>query len=187
MSVDSILIQHNTVYQIWPDTPKPKVPELATALLAKIVEAPAGTVKHGYVWNGTSFHAPPPPLIDALAERLASARFKLETGGISWQGRPIATDRAALTGLNHEAQAAGMGLRAGPEPWKCADGSFIVLENKDVRDLLSAARDHVRACFMAEAAVRASIDERRVTTLEEIPAALRQAYDLNARAPKQST
>lgn len=64
--MDSILIQNNIAWQIWPDTAKTNLPPMTPELMAAIVEVDAGTVEVGDAWDGSSFSKPAPsnPRVD---------------------------------------------------------------------------------------------------------------------------
>jgi hypothetical protein len=86
--------------------------------------------------------------LTAALAALTARRYLAETGGTSWNGHPVATDR--------QSQALVMGaLLASMQPgfsaidWKMADGTFVSLAAADVATLAQAIRAHVQAAFAA--------------------------------------
>jgi hypothetical protein len=119
--------------------------------------------------------APPPPVVlpskADLAAHAANRRWEAETGGCTWNGKPVATDRDSQSKLVAEYVAIQAGLRADPSPWKFADGTFASLSNADAAAMILAARAHVAACFAVEAAVLAEIEAGTVATVRAVNAA----------------
>ncbi len=100
---------------------------------------------------------------------VAAKRFKVETGGILFNGATIATDR--------ESQAMISGaynfVAANPEAsisYKTDDG-FVQLNAAQVQAVANAVGQHVQACFAKEAVVATQIAGGGITTIAEIDAA----------------
>jgi hypothetical protein len=86
-----------------------------------------------------------------LLGQLAAHRYAVETGGIVWNGWPVATDRESRANLIAAYQAAIQGLRAEAAAWKFADGRSRLLTNEQVRSMALAVLAHVQSCFDREA------------------------------------
>jgi hypothetical protein len=109
----------------------------------------------------------PPSKIDLIA-LAADKRWRAETGGCRWNGKPVATDRDSQSKLMAEYVAIQAGLRSDPSLWKFADGSFASLSNANAAAMILAARAHVATCFAVEAALLADIDVGAVTTYRQV-------------------
>lgn len=88
---------------------------------------------------------------------LAARRYRAETAGITWNGWPVATDRASQAALGNARQAVAAGLRADGATWKFADGVHQPLTNAQILELAAAVFGHVQACFDREAELAAVI------------------------------
>lgn len=110
------------------------------------------------------------PVVDLVAYA-AAARWRRETGGTTWSGWPVHSDDRSQAKIVAELAAIDRGERSDPDGWKFADGVFRLVSNADFAALAVAVRDHVRACFSAEAAVLAGIAAGTITTMAEIDAA----------------
>jgi hypothetical protein len=108
---------------------------------------------------------PEPTSLPAYA---ASVRYTKETGGATWNDWPIHTDATSQTKYLAELQAIALGVRIDGDGWKFADGVFRSVSNADFPALATAARAHVRACFVAEAEVLAGIAAGTITTREQV-------------------
>jgi hypothetical protein len=102
----------------------------------------------------------------------AAARFAKETGGITFNGAAVQTDRetqAQLSGAYNYVQVAP----SATIQWKQADGSFISLNAAAITAVATAVAVHVQACFGAEATLAAGINASppMVTTKAAIDAA----------------
>jgi hypothetical protein len=162
---DSIRIQDGAAVEIWPNTPKASL-VFTDEIMATIVEAPAGTVKSGDAWNGTSFSR---PAVDLVAYA-ASKRFAIETAGITVGGTAIDTDRAS------QAQIVGAVAYVQQNPaavfqWKAGPSTFVSLDAAAIVAVGNAVGAHVQACFAKEAEVDASIAGGAITTTDAIDAA----------------
>lgn len=101
----------------------------------------------------------------------ADKRWRVETGGVIWQGHPIATDRESQSKLLVEFVAMGAGLRPDPSPWKCAAGTWLTASNADMAAIIGAAQTHIRTAFAVERAVANEIAAGTITTRAQIDAA----------------
>lgn len=118
---------------------------------------------------------PPEATLDeAISKKLgelAAKRYEVETGGISFMGSKIRTDRESQALLN----AAFAGLQSGFSnsiDWKNAEGQFIQVTIEEMKPIAQAVFDHVQRCFSLENSHAASI--RALKTPEDI-----DNYDLN--------
>jgi hypothetical protein len=112
---------------------------------------------------------------EALKQRVAAKRWKVETGGTIVNGVPVVTDmtsQAKLTGaLNFVGRKPGRVIQ-----WKAANGTFVSMTKTMIEALADGAGEFVASCFDAEAAHCAAID-----LLPDVAAAL--AYDINTGWP----
>ena len=98
---------------------------------------------------------------------LAAHRYSVESGGITINGIPVATDdrsKLMLTG----ARNAAISDETFTTKWKTA-GGFVELTAAQIIALSDAVASHVNACFTAEAAVAGNIAE--YSTPEQIKSA----------------
>ncbi len=100
----------------------------------------------------------------------AAARYAKETGGITVNGAPIATDRASQA-LITGAWATTQINPAATIQWKGPNGAFVTLDAKALIGLASAVTAHVQACFAAEAQVTGDIASGKVKTTADVDAA----------------
>lgn len=119
--------------------------------------------------GGKTFVAPTPLVVD-LRAYAASARYAKETGGITVNGAPIATDRASQA-LITGAWATTQINPAAVIQWKGADGTFVSLGAKAITGLASAVTAHVQACFAAEAQIGEDIASGKVKMPTDVDAA----------------
>ena len=108
-------------------------------------------------------------VIDALPKYLAQYRYQIETGGITYNGMTIPTDRDSRNNMM------GAYIKAKDNPnytvdWKLPSG-FVPLTASEIIAIADAVEAHVKDCFTAEAVVLANIDN--YTTIAEV----KQAFD----------
>jgi hypothetical protein len=114
----------------------------------------------------------PPQVV--LSVYAASKRYEKETGGITLNGIPIATDRqsqAMITGAYNYVQVNA----AATIKWKAENG-FVELNAAQITALALAVGAHVQACFAKEAEV---VADANITTTEQVDdafAAIATAY-----------
>lgn len=88
---------------------------------------------------------------------LSAKRYAVETGGTTFSGMPVRTDRETSAIIT----AAFVSAMADPEfqigNWKIADGVFITLDAATIFALAGAIRGHVQAAFNREAELSAEI------------------------------
>ncbi|BCM83593.1 DUF4376 domain-containing protein [Methylobacterium indicum] len=128
----------------------------------------------GWRWQGGAFVDPRVPAVDLIAYA-ADARWRIEVGGTTWNGFPVATDDRSKTLVSGELQAIDLAERKDGEPFKFADGVFRPLSNADMQAVAVAMRAHVKRSFGALYAVGAGIAAGTVTTAEQVDAALAAA------------
>jgi hypothetical protein len=112
----------------------------------------------------------PTPTTSDLRAYLADKRWRVEVGGMVWNGWPVHTDDRSRGFISDEVLAVQMGQRADGEQWKFADGVFRPLTNEQVENMAVAARLHVVNCFAAEGALTAAILSGGIISTEEIDA-----------------
>lgn len=129
----------------------------------------AADVQQGWLYDGSTFVPPPPPSLSAadLLAYAADKRWRVETGGITAGGVPVATDDRSKTMIM------GARIKADAEPdytvgWKGADGSFVQLGSSQIIAISNAILAHVDACFAAEAVVAAAIGVGDITTTQQV-------------------
>jgi hypothetical protein len=86
---------------------------------------------------------------------LAAKRYQVETGGTTWSGFPVATDRESQSKIAAAYSLARDGLWQGG--WKFADGVYRPLDGTQVQTVAIAVAAHVQTCFAVEA-VKAADD-----------------------------
>lgn len=122
----------------------------------------------GIVWEADPpAPEPPPPTKDQLKAAAASHRWQVETGGVTVNGALIRTDETSQT------KVLGARVQAKEDAnytlnWKAGDGSWVQLNAATVIAIADAVRAHVQACFDAEMAVAAKIDNDTYTTYADI-------------------
>jgi len=87
--------------------------------------------------------------------QIAARRWAAETGGIVWQGWPVATDRESQAKISAAYALARDGLWPDGGGWKGADGLWHPLGADQIIALSLAVAAHVQACFSHEAALLA--------------------------------
>lgn len=106
----------------------------------------------------------------ALKAYAAQKRYQVETGGMTFMGMPIPTDRETQAKLSGAVVAFQAGALTGSIDWKTAAG-WVQLDQTAVTGLASAVAAHVQAAFSSEKSVSAAIDAETITTTAEINAA----------------
>ena len=126
----------------------------------------------GAIYDNTPIYRPPRPLNELKADaqsRLASRRWQAETGGMTFNGAPVATD--------DRSKALIYGARGRTVKFKTASGQFVPLSASETEALADAVADHVQACFDHEAVLLDAINAAE--TVEEL-----EAVDINAGWPE---
>ena len=106
----------------------------------------APSLSHSYDWGTAQWILNTDKVIFALAEY----RWQKETGGTTWNGYQVHTDRDARAVGMAEIMNINAGLRSDGEPWKFADGVFRPLTNADFIDMYATVGAFVRLCFACE-------------------------------------
>ena len=117
-------------------------------------------------------HRPTPTLAELKADaqsRLASRRWQAETGGMMFNGTPVATD--------DRSKALIYGARGRSVKFKTASGQFAPLSASETEALADAVADHVQACFDRESDLLDAINAAE--TVEEL-----EAVDINTGWPE---
>ena len=108
----------------------------------------------------------------ALKAYAAARRYAIETGGTTVGGIAIDTTRESQGKLT----AAWAKAKSDPafqiNNWKTSQGAFVTLNNATIIVLGDAVLAHVQACFDAEAAAFAGIDDDTITSTAQVDAAL---------------
>lgn len=108
----------------------------------------------------TEVTPPPAPTLAEMKEakkaELARARYSAETGGITFAGAAIRTDRESQSLIT------GAALAATQDPgysvvWK-VEGGFVTLTAEQIIAAAQAVRAHVEACFVREAELSSAVD-----------------------------
>jgi len=119
-----------------------------------------------HVWDGTQWVVDINLLKNDKKAEIADARWRAETGGMTFNGIEVATDResqALLTG-------AVLAAQDNPEyvvNWKAKNGWFE-LDAATLIAIADAVRAHVQKCFDKEKQIQEQID--KATTVEELEA-----------------
>ena len=123
-----------------------------------------------------SFDAEAPPEPDPQAPVLdlkayaAAKRYVIESGGIVFNAKAIATDRDSQARICATVSYLEQNPSLGVE-WKTADGGFLTLNRVAMLALADAVGSRVQACRAKEAEVAAAIDGLTITTTAEIDVA----------------
>lgn len=110
----------------------------------------------------------PAATTDELRGHLADKRWQVETGGITWNAMPIATDDRAKTLIEGAASSLG---DTDSVKFKVAAGTWVDVTGAQLRAIRDAIAAHVQACFAKEAELDAAISAGTITTTAEIDAA----------------
>ncbi|WP_407146224.1 DUF4376 domain-containing protein [Bradyrhizobium sp. ORS 86] len=87
----------------------------------------------------------------------AAVRYNKVSGGITYQGHPIATDDASRGNIIAEAVAAQVIGAGFTTAWKCSDGTWMgPLSNTQMIAFATAVRNYVAGCFAVEEALNPS-------------------------------
>jgi len=123
-----------------------------------------------------SFDAEAPPEPDPQAPVLdlkayaAAKRYVVESGGIVFNAKAIATDRDSQARICATVSYLEQNPALSVE-WKTADGGFLTLNRAGMLALADAVGLRVQACRAKEAEVAAAIDGATIATTAEIDAA----------------
>lgn len=108
-------------------------------------------------------------LIDAALRALADRRWRAETGGISVNGLPVATDDKSQAKLVGACLAATLDASYSVQ-WMIADRGFVTLDRDQIIAIAQAVRTHVQSCFDREAAlaeeIQAAPDEQALSAID---------------------
>ena len=138
--------------------------------MVKIISSASGT--H---YDNTLITRPTPTLAEQQADaisRLASRRWQAETGGMTFNGAPVATD--------DRSKALIYGTRGRSVKFKTASGQFVPLSASETEALADAVADHVQACFDHEAVLLDAINAAE--TVEEL-----EAVDISSGWPQDDS
>lgn len=95
----------------------------------------------------------------------ADKRWQKETGGVTWNGHTIHTDRESQAKIIAAYVAAKDGIRADPSKWK-VPGGFIDVINAEAIEMALTVMAHVQGCYDAETAMCDQIDA--CATIDEL-------------------
>lgn len=105
----------------------------------------------------------------AALKALGDRRWRAETGGISVDGSPVATDDRSQAKLVGACLAATLDASYSIQ-WKIADGGFVTLDRDQIIAIAQAVRTHVQTCFDREAAlaeeIQAAPNEQALATID---------------------
>jgi hypothetical protein len=108
-------------------------------------------------------------LKEAARRSLADRRWRAETGGISVNGSPVATDDKSQAKLVGACLAATLDANYSVQ-WKIADRGFVTLDRDQIIAIAQAVRTHVQACFDREAAlvtqIQMAADEQALAQID---------------------
>jgi hypothetical protein len=108
-------------------------------------------------------------LKEEALKALADRRWRAETGGISVNGSPVATDERSQAKLVGACLAATLDANYSVQ-WKLIDGSFTTLDHDQIIAIAQAVRSHVQGCFDHEAtlagAIQAAVDEQALAAID---------------------
>jgi hypothetical protein len=96
-------------------------------------------------------------LKEAALRALADRRWRAETGRISVNGLPVATDDKSQAKVVGACLAATLDASYSVQ-WKLADRGFVTLDRDQIIAIAQAVRTHVQTCFDREAALAEEID-----------------------------
>ncbi|WP_271025000.1 DUF4376 domain-containing protein [Rhizobium sp. RCAM05973] len=164
---------NGTVFEIiqFPDgvTPAQALP----ASLATDCYPCANDVGQGWTYSKGNFAAPIPavPSVADLTAYAATKRYALETGGFTYDGHPISTDRDSQGKIGNVALAANIVGSSFSTSFKCSDGSFFTLNHDGAIEMATAVMTFISACFDTEATVALAIAAGTISTIAQIDAA----------------
>ncbi|AZG78166.1 DUF4376 domain-containing protein [Methylocystis rosea] len=108
-------------------------------------------------------------LKETALQALADRRWRAETGGISVNGSPVATDDRSQAKFVGACLAATLDASYSVQ-WKIADQGFVTLDRDQIIAIARAVRAHVQACFDREAAlaeeIQAAPDEQAFSAID---------------------
>lgn len=107
---DCVLIQEERAHEIWRGVARADlIGRFTPDLIARMVDVPEGTVRTGYLWNGTQFSPPPSPVEPTPADlalpmsrdrrtiAICALLVRRRVGEATWQGFSPAQRRMAVT------------------------------------------------------------------------------------------
>jgi hypothetical protein len=123
----------------------------------------------GDTYSARNFYGPDPvqPSQDQLAAALATRRYNVCNGGMTFNGIPLATDEATRSTLT-AARILSKEDSSYSVNWK-AGGSFVTLNAATIIAIADAVAAFVQKCFDSEAAVLANISQ--YTSIAQVNAA----------------
>ena len=122
-----------------------------------------------YLFNGTTFVQPATNNLTAAQVKAYAAmvRYNKETGGVIFRTHPIITTRESVaqttTAFNQ-----GIVNPALTWNWKCADGTFWLIDVPTQKAMATAVGQHVDKCFATE---QATITNPAITTTNQVDTA----------------
>ncbi len=130
------------------------------------------TVEQGFAYSDGTFAAPvaAPITVADLTAYAAAKRYVVETGGYTYEGHRIATDRDSQSKIASVAIAATVVGSSFSTEWKCSDGTFFTLDQAAAIAMATAVMTFVSECFATEAATAAAIAAGTITEKAEIDA-----------------
>jgi hypothetical protein len=129
-------------------------------------------VSPGWVFDGQRFLAPPPVRVtpERLLAYAADLRWRLEVGGVTVDGVPVATDdRSKIMVMG--ARAAALADAGWKTVWHGTDGRTYPVNAKAMIAIGKAIEAHVASTFATFAAVKAAIAAGEIATFAAIDAA----------------
>ena len=149
--------------------PAHKAEALGWKELVEVGEGPTQSINETET-TITLTRSTPSPTTVALLERAAVKRRAVEIGGITVSGVPVYTDPESQAKL-HAARTAAKEDAQYTVKWKGAGGTFFSLNATQIIAIADAVRGHVQACFDAEEAVAAKINNSTYTTNAQVDGA----------------
>lgn len=123
-------------------------------------QAPEGKMRGAVDGMPAWVDVPAPPFQDQKTRRLArlaTYRWQVETGGLSWNGYGIPTDDRSKTLINAAADRARRSGAAPSAGWKISADTWIDATVQQMKDLQEAVEAFVDACFSRERALAQDI------------------------------
>ncbi|MGV2183659.1 DUF4376 domain-containing protein [Rhizobium rhizogenes] len=105
-----------------------------------------------------------------LAAYAAFKRYSVETGGFTFNGHSIATDRDSQGKITSVAVAANTVGSSFSTEWKCLDGRFFTLNRDDAISMATGVMNFVSNCFATEAYIVGAIAAGTITTMAAVDA-----------------
>ncbi|MBA5776295.1 DUF4376 domain-containing protein [Stappia sp. F7233] len=136
------------------------------------IVVPAGDAGPGDIYDPITdaFYAPSVAAVtrDELLRTAADLRWRLEVGGVNWDGLLVSTDRDSQAKIMAERLAILSGIRVDGDGFKFADGVFRTLSNDEMVAVSTAVREHVRRAFAIEQSVIAAIEGGAIRSLQDV-------------------